>query len=189
MGANGTFTPKAETMPVVAVVGDSISGMHGESGYGFMLAKALGMRLLNASVIGGTASTTYGFAPGVERIGSVAAVNPDIMVIALGTNDLIRKVPLADFTRDYAAMVSSVVRTTPGTRVYLMGLFPGAGTREMVAAYNTAIRAVAASSHAGYLDAENLVSPSLFQDTLHPGKDAQRRIADALLQLIGKGTK
>jgi len=118
----------AQTVPsgdakTVLVMGDSLSagyGMAASEGWVSLLQQRLqreapGWRVVNASISGETS------AGGASRI--VAAVvreRPDVVIIALGANDGLRGLPLADARRNLARMIGASQHV--GAKVLLVGM-------------------------------------------------------------------
>nr|WP_201295553.1 arylesterase [Luteimonas sp. 9C] len=107
----------------VLVMGDSLSagyGMSASEGWVSLLQQRLqrdapGWRVVNASISGETS------AGGASRIAkAVVREQPDIVIIALGANDGLRGLPLADARRNLARMIGASQHV--GARVLLVGM-------------------------------------------------------------------
>lgn len=114
--------PRAETGPVVAFLGDSLT-----SGYGLpehdalpsrtraaLAAAGRPCRVINAGVTGDTS------AGGLARLRFVYAQRIDVLVVALGANDAIRGVPLRDTEVSLRTIVERALGE--GSRVLLVGV-------------------------------------------------------------------
>ncbi|TYT26131.1 arylesterase [Luteimonas viscosa] len=116
--------PAADPAPrTVLVMGDSLSagyGMAAPEGWVSLLGERLaerkpGWRVVNASISG---ETTAG---GSARIvGEVLRHRPDVVVIALGANDGLRGLPLAEARRNLARMIGASQHV--GAKVLLVGM-------------------------------------------------------------------
>src|SRR3546814_9633239 len=114
----------------VLVLGDSLSagyGMAASQGWVTLLdarldAQRPGWDVVNASISG---ETTAG---GVARIdAALARIKPAVVVIALGANDGLRGLPLAQTRTNLAKMVSASPQ--PGAEVLIVGLLMHPNTR------------------------------------------------------------
>jgi len=178
----------AASAETVVLVGDSISAGAGASSprraYAFQLEQALSRRhrVVNYSRGGWTVEGNAAvFNP--ASFPGAAALWPDVVVIALGTNDYGVGVPLDEFSAGYAsaldslASIPTVVCVTPYRRSDLSettlnaaGLLPSA--------YRGAVRAACEAAGRIVLDGfEAMPSESLLADGLHPNDAGHARIA------------
>ncbi len=112
---------RAET---VAVLGDSITagyGLNADQAYPALIATALAAdpatarwRVVNAGVSGDTS------AGGLRRIDWVLRAKPDLVLIALGGNDGLRGLPVAQLESNLRGIVSKV--RAAGSRAALIGM-------------------------------------------------------------------
>lgn len=196
--------PQAQAQPAPAdaaaathtllVMGDSLSagyGMSAAQGWVSLLQRRLddtspGWRIVNASISG---ETTAG---GASRIAAEVVRNqPDVVIIALGANDGLRGLPLADARRNLARMIGASQHV--GAKVLLVGMRmpPNLGAdytrgfernyRDLATLFDTELLPFLLAPVAG--DRAN------FQDdNLHPTVDAQPALLDhvwpALLPLL-----
>jgi acyl-CoA thioesterase-1 len=107
----------------VLVMGDSLSaayGLEARQGWVALLADRIaaerpGWRVVNASISGETS------AGGSARVvGEVLRTRPDVVVIALGANDALRGLPLAELRHNLARMIGASQHV--GARVLLVGM-------------------------------------------------------------------
>lgn len=170
--------------PLVLVFGDSLSAAYGmprESGWAALLERRLAShrppwRVVNASVSG---ETTAG---GLARLPAVLERHrPDIVILALGANDGLRGLTLAQSAGNLEAMATAARRR--GARVLLVGmrLPPNYGstyTREFQAMFRT-VAGRARSPLVPFLLEGMAARPDLFQpDGLHPTAGAQPRLLE-----------
>lgn len=120
--ASPATAPAGEARTIL-VMGDSLSagyGMSAGEGWVSLLQQRLqrdapGWRVVNASISGETS------AGGASRIvQAVVREQPDIVIIALGANDGLRGLPLADARRNLARMIGASQHV--GARVLLVGM-------------------------------------------------------------------
>ena len=170
------------------IYGDSLSAAYGipqSSGWVSLLAtriekEALPWSVENASISG---ETTRGGRARLEAV--LARVRPAVVVVALGANDGLRGLPLADMRANLAAMTRAARKA--GATVLLVGMkLPpnyGAGyTRDFEAAY----RELAQREKLRFVPflLEGMAErPELFQpDTIHPLAAAQGALLDNVWQ-------
>lgn len=119
----GTARAVPGTPPTVLIFGDSLSAAYGlprEAGWAQLLAQRLAARkpplnLVNASVSGETS------AGGLTRLPRLLAEHrPAIVVLALGANDGLRGLPLADTRKNLEAMIRLAKKQ--GSQVLLVGM-------------------------------------------------------------------
>ena len=106
-GCGGPAVPNLESSGTTIVcLGDSITagvGAGGGATYPQRLAELLGVPVVNAGVPGDTA------AQGRARLGAVLAQDPWLVIIELGGNDLLQRVPVERTEADLAAVVAAVL--------------------------------------------------------------------------------
>lgn len=172
----------------MAILGDSISSMHGINGYGYKMADQLGLKLHNASVIGSTLTEKDGYSPGILRFEKdIVAHRPDVIIIALGANDLIKNVPVEDFSVDYQFVVGEIKKKLPDSQIVLVGLFRQMSAQSNnIESYNMKIQEISRAFSVQYIDAFGMLASDMFQDTLHPSVAAQNVISEALKKTIKK---
>ena len=186
--------PGAAAPRTVLVMGDSLSagyGMAAREGWVSLLGERLarerpGWRVVNASISG---ETTAG---GASRIvGEVLRHRPDVVVIALGANDGLRGLPLAEARRNLARMVGASQYV--GAKVLLVGmrLPPNLGpeyTQGFERNYRDLSRLFGTGLLPFLLEPIALDRTAYQDDNLHPTVEAQPRLLDhvwpALLPLI-----
>ncbi|MBX3725471.1 MAG: arylesterase [Xanthomonadales bacterium] len=170
--------PARADVPVVLVLGDSLSAAHAipvEAGWVALLDRRLSDsgrgRVVNASISG---ETTAG---GLARLpGLLADHTPGLLVLELGANDGLRGLPIAQISDNLAAMIE--LAQAAGAAVLLVGIeLPiNYGPR-----YRGALREVYAelaqrhgTGLVPFLLEDVALAPGLMQDDgLHPTADAQ----------------
>jgi len=174
----------ADAARTVLVMGDSLSaayGLRADQGWVALLAERIvaerpGWRVVNASISGETS------AGGSARVvGEVLRHRPDVVVIALGANDALRGLPLAELKRNLARMVGASQHV--GAKVLLVGMRmpPNLGP-DYTQGFERTYRELA-----GFFDVELLpflLEPiaadrgNFMDDNLHPTAGAQPAIRD-----------
>ena len=168
----------------ILVMGDSLSagyGMSATEGWVGLLQQRLqreapDWRVVNASISGETS------AGGASRIAAtVVREQPDVVVIALGANDGLRGLPLADARRNLARMIGASQHV--GAEVLLIGMRmpPNLGA-DYTAGFEANYRLLANTFDTALLPflLEPIASDRVnFQDdNLHPTVEAQRQLLD-----------
>lgn len=177
--------PARADVPVVLVLGDSLSAAHAipvEAGWVALLDRRLSDsgrgRVVNASISG---ETTAG---GLARLpGLLAEHRPGLLVLELGANDGLRGLPIAQISDNLEAMVE--LAQAAGAAVLLVGIeLPiNYGPR-----YRGALREVYAelarrhgTGLVPFLLEDVALAPGLMQeDGLHPTAEAQPRLLETV---------
>ncbi|KLI99055.1 hypothetical protein WQ56_13685 [Luteimonas sp. FCS-9] len=173
--------PDAKT---ILVMGDSLSagyGMAAAQGWVGLLAQRLqrespDWRVVNASISGETS------AGGASRIvQAVVRERPQVVVIALGANDGLRGLPLAEARRNLARMIGASQHV--GARVLLVGMRmpPNLGpdyTRGFEANYRLLADTFDVALLPFLLEPVAADRANFQDDNLHPTVEAQAKILD-----------
>ncbi len=178
-------TPAAKTasaLPVILIVGDSLSAEYGlrrGTGWVALLAQQLeaekaGYRVVNASISGDTTSGGRSRLPALLK-----QHQPAVVVIELGGNDALRGLPLG-MTRDNLATMAKQSREA-GAKVLLLGMEmpPNYGAQfgqEFREIYTSVARSEKTALLPFFLkNVGDLADPTqLFQaDRIHPNEEAQ----------------
>lgn len=181
------LVPGALMARTILVLGDSLSAGYGirqEAAWPSLLDKRLQQKQLDYSVVNASISgeTTSG---GRSRIAALLKRNaPDIVVIALGSNDGLRGLPIATLRENLNALVASAQKQK--ARVLLVGqrLPPnyGAYAQQFQACFGEVARA-RRTAFVDFLLAGVATRPELFQaDHLHPTAEAQPILLDTVWQ-------
>lgn len=173
----------APTTATILVFGDSLSAGYGipaESAWPQLLAKRLQDRKIHYSVVNASISgeTTSG---GRARLAdALARYTPRIVIIALGSNDGLRGLPVRTIHDNLVAMSESAQKR--GARVLLVGqrLPPNYGP--YATQFQNVFAEVAQSTKTAFVDFlldGVALTPELFQaDNLHPTAAAQPRLLE-----------
>ncbi|MBB3344686.1 arylesterase [Luteimonas sp. RC10] len=173
--------PQAKTL---LVMGDSLSagyGMSAAQGWVGLLAQRLqheapDWRVVNASISG---ETTAGGASRIVQ--AVVRERPQVVVIALGANDGLRGLPLAEARRNLARMIGASQHV--GARVLLVGMRmpPNLGpdyTRGFEANYRLLANTFDVALLPFLLEPVANDRANFQDDNLHPTAEAQAKILD-----------
>lgn len=183
----------AKTLPVILVVGDSLSAEYGLArGAGWVALMAarvaqqkLPVQVVNASISGDTTSG------GRTRLASLLAQHkPSVVILELGANDALRGLPLA-MTRDNLDAMARSVKAA-GAKVVIVGMQvpPNYGrqyTEEFAGLFGEVAKANGAALVpfllAGVADAPD--AANLFQgDGMHPRAEAHPRILENVWPVV-----
>jgi acyl-CoA thioesterase-1 len=168
----------------ILVYGDSLSAAYGlaqDAGWPALLQARLKQKKMNYTVINASISgeTTSG---GAARIAAaLKAQRPKVIIIALGANDGLRGLPLAQMRANLGQMLRKSKQS--GSRVLLVGMrlppnYGDAYTRQFAQVYADLAREYKAAL-APFLLAGVADRRELFQaDNLHPIAEAQPMILD-----------
>jgi acyl-CoA thioesterase-1 len=179
-----TATP-ALAVRTILVMGDSLSAGYGirpEQAWPSLLGKQLVEKRLDYSVANLSISgeTTAG---GRARLpDALRQYKPAVVVIALGANDGLRGLPLAQMRDNLAAMLDAA--RTAGARTLLIGMRLPPNYGPYAAEFDAAFRDTATQKKSSFFDfllAPIALDRRYFQpDGLHPTADAQPLILDAV---------
>ncbi len=150
----------------IVVLGDSLALGTGASrtdgGFVFPAYRALllthpGSTLDNVAIGGSTAADVLRL-----QVGRISAIAPDIAIVCVGGNDVVRRTPRAAFARTYADLLTALQRSAPHARLICCGVPDVAVSplfsddRAAVAALarddDRAVRAAARAVGAGFAD-------------------------------------
>jgi len=177
------LTPLAQAARTVLVLGDSLSAGYGirqDAAWPALLAQRLQQRNLEYSVVNASISgeTSSG---GLSRIGPLLERHaPAVVIIALGSNDGLRGLPLPTLRDNLEAMATAAQKRK--ARVLIVGqrLPPNYGpyAEQFHAVFGDVARARKVALVDFLLDGV-ATEPALFQaDRLHPTAEAQPRLLD-----------
>jgi acyl-CoA thioesterase-1 len=167
----------------VAFLGDSLTegwGLSTDEAYPALLARELGrrgrpIRALNAGRSGDTVAQGLARLPGVLRQG------PDVLVVALGTNDALRGLSVEEAERDLRRILADA--RAKGARVLLVGIQPPPSLATPHARRFAALYPRLAADERVALVPDLLAGAAgdparMFPDALHPNAAGQRQLAE-----------
>jgi acyl-CoA thioesterase-1 len=172
------FAPAAQAVKTILVFGDSLSAGYGirqDAAWPALLAKRLQEKkrdynVVNASISGETSSG------GRTRIdAALAKSSPQVVIIALGANDGLRGLPVAQLRDNLTAIVSSAQKSK--ARVLLVGQRIPPNYGQYAIQFHKVFAEVARARKTALVDflLEGVAAdPQMFQsDNLHPTAAAQ----------------
>ena len=173
------FNATSATGSGIVVLGDSIAagfGVRPEECFVALLAKRYGLPIVNAGVSG---DTTAG---GLARLqGDVLSHKPRVVIVELGGNDILRRVPRNEIRANLAAIVEVV--QDAGAAVVLVGVDGPLGMgsvtptmRELSREHGTALVPGALKGIIG--------TPSLMADQIHPNAAGHVIVADRIARVL-----
>ena len=175
--------------PLVAFLGDSLTdgwGVHRGSAYPALVGMALAqrgrsIRVLNAGRGGDTV------AQGRGRLREVLAKRPEVVVIALGVNDILRGFSVEQADYDLRAMV--VEARTHGAKVILVGVrAPSPEAAELSRRFASMFRSLAAELDVplvpDLLAGTSADADRMYWDGLHPSVLGHRQLAENVLPAL-----
>lgn len=177
LSACGSEVPQATREGPIVAFGDSLVHGTGSSGGGFvtLLSQRLGQEILN---LGRPGDTT---AAGLARVDEVVALQPSVVILLLGGNDVLRRIPPQTTFQNLAVIIERL--QDGGAAVLLVGVRGGllhdpyAGQFEALAErYRTAH--VADALRDVFLDADYMA------DQVHPNDAGYARIADRVQPVL-----
>jgi len=162
---------------LVVFFGDSITGGHGlplEVAFPHRIGVALGLPVRNAGVSGDTTGSA------LERLeADVLGHRPKLVVVELGGNDALRRVPMADTLRNLRALVRRIRQS--GSGVVLVHVRVPAIAGDYRDGFRTIAREEGAKLVEDFLDG---VVPGLTTDGLHPTAEGHARLAARLEPIL-----
>ena len=185
-------TPDA---PRIAFLGDSLTvgvGAPPERGYAWQTAQSLGWPIAVVDGVSGSGFLAAGGGrPMPDRVPAVVAAEPDVVVVAGGSNDVFGGYD-ADAVGDAAAELLTELRAgLPDATVVVLGPFPTSlGAVDSPDPIRDAVREATQAAGAQWVDAGSVVASVVSTDAdwgryvsadgLHPNEQGYRAIADAL---------
>ena len=165
--------------PTIAAFGDSLIRGYGadtQGGFVTMLSQKTGVPIAN---FGRDGDTTAG---ALERIDSVLAAHPSIVLVLLGGNDALQKVPQAETQNNLSQIISRLQAS--GAKVVLLGIL---GNYPFADPYAPMFASLASAYKTPYVP--NVLSglignQDLMSDTVHPNEMGYQKIADRVYPML-----
>lgn len=163
----------------IIAFGDSLVAGVGSSTGGFvdMLSKDLGVEVVNLGISGNTTKDA------LDRVEVLKDYKPKLVMILLGGNDFLRKVPTEETFVNLDKIVRVVVNQ--GSVVVLLGVRSGVLSNRYDEEYEKLASKYGAVYVSDVLDGV-FGRPNLMYDTIHPNDLGYRIIADRLNPVIKK---
>ncbi|MGI0058794.1 MAG: SGNH/GDSL hydrolase family protein, partial [Nitrosotalea sp.] len=174
--------PHIAPLKTIGIVGDSISLLYANNNYSSILSRNISYHLHNASIWGRDLSHTGKRFPAVELIAKdVLPYKPDIVIISLGTNDILDSVKENDFINDYKEIINQIKSGLPRAKIIVLSIMPGKthqleGTTKL---WNTDMQKLF-TDDVIFIDIINLLRPADYLDAIHANLQGQKKLADFL---------
>lgn len=163
----------------IVCLGDSITygvGARPEESYPTRLEQRLGVPVVNAGVPGDTAGE------GLARLGQALAEDPWLVIVELGGNDVLRRVPVERTERDLRAIVEGVLEA--GAVPLLVGLDAGSPVTQGLGDLHARLaEEYGVPVVEGALD-DILRDRSLRADMIHPNAAGYEQLAAAVAEAV-----
>lgn len=163
--------------PIVAL-GDSLVFGYGSTiGNDFVsvLEKEIGRDIINMGINGNTT------ADGLGRIDTVLALKPSVVLVLLGGNDFLRKVPDTETFKNLDMIVEKL--QSSGAVVIVLGIQGGV----LADPFKSQFESLTERRGAGYVPnvlAGIIGNQSLMYDAIHPNDIGYKKIADKVLPAL-----
>ncbi|HEY0980132.1 MAG TPA: GDSL-type esterase/lipase family protein [Candidatus Paceibacterota bacterium] len=165
------------TGPIV-VLGDSlVYGAGSTRGNDFVsvLSNEIGEPVINMGVNGNTT------ADGLARVDTVLALNPRVVVVLLGGNDFLRRVPMNETFENLDAIVEKLQAN--GAVVVLLGI-QGGLLNDPFAAQFEALAERRGTAYVPNVLSGLIGNQSLMADAIHPNDEGYKRVAEKVLPVL-----
>lgn len=171
--------PKLGSHDVIVAFGDSLTygtGADTQAAYPAVLSALIDRTVINAGVPGETTSEALTRLPAV-----LAQHHPKLVLVCLGGNDMLRKVPVSTIEQNLRAIIRTI--QTSGAAVILIGvpepaLFGGAP------AFYATLAEELKLPYEGEVFNEVLRNPGLKSDPIHANAEGYRLVAQRLAELL-----
>ena len=180
-------TGKAPELPplaeddVVVAFGDSLTygtGAKAEESYPAVLAQMIGRRVVRAGVPGELT------AQGLARLYAVIEDHdPQLMIVCLGGNDMLRRVNEAEIKRNLRAIIAGI--RGRGIGVVLIGV-PKPALATNAPAFYAQLATEFGIPYEGEIVTSVLYKPEYKSDAIHPNARGYRKMAEAIAELLRK---
>jgi len=160
--------------------GDSLTAGTGTTeghDYPALLGKRLGIEILNHGVPGDTT------AAGLARLDTVLAADPRVVLLCLGGNDGLQRVPLAETV----ANLTTIIAQLQGKGIFVVLI--GVRSASLLDQYNQPFEQLAREANTLYIPnilAGVLANPKLMADQIHPNDAGYAEIAERLEKILRK---
>lgn len=172
--------PLAEDDVVVAF-GDSLTygtGAKANESYPAVLAQLIGRKVVRAGVPGEVT------AQGLARLPSVIdSHDPQLMIVCLGGNDMLRRVNEAEIKRNLHAIIAGI--RSRGIGVVLIGV-PKPALITSAPEFYADLAAEFGIPYEGEIVTSVLYKPEYKSDGIHPNARGYRKMAEAIAELLRK---
>ena len=181
-----TIQTESNKKIIIAAFGDSLTAGYGvelENSYPAILEKRLQQDGVDSTVInmGVSGETTQG---GRERIQFVLDQKPDIILLGLGANDMLRALPVSQAQANLTFIIEGLQKNHGGVpKIILLGMQPQVTnglnyTEEFNAMYPALAKKYSLPIVPFFLEGVILVKELNTEDGIHPNKEGYTRIVD-----------
>ena len=166
------FPPKGDT---IVALGDSLTVGVGasspEMGFVPILEERLGITIINKGMSGDTTTRA------LLRLDEVLALHPDIVMILLGGNDYLQKVPQEETFKNLRSIIKQI--QGGGSTVLLVGIQGGLLNDKFEKDFSVLAKETGSLFVPNVLD-HIIGDPKLMSDQVHPNDAGYLRIADKI---------
>jgi lysophospholipase L1-like esterase len=167
--------------PKVVAFGDSfVEGQGATTSGGFvsMLSEASGIPIKNLGRGGDTSATAR------KRIDAVLAEDPDVVIVLLGGNDALRRVPTTETETNLDSILGQL--TASGSRVVLLGVLGGLPWDDPYPDMFERLRDKHQAVYVSNVLSGLIGSETYMSDSIHPNEAGYMRIAERVRPLLEK---
>lgn len=175
-----TITNHPAQGKTIVAFGDSLVEGVGSTGRGdfpTLLSRAIGEPILNYGVAGNTTRD------GLERIDEVNAEDPKIVLLLLGGNDFLRKIPVEETFKNLGEIIDRI--QAEGAVVILLGVRGGFLSDSFEKHFEN-LAETKGTFYVSNVLAGLLTKPELMEDSIHPNNAGYQKIADRILPVLEK---
>ncbi|HSD98632.1 MAG TPA: GDSL-type esterase/lipase family protein [Patescibacteria group bacterium] len=182
----GKILQPSGPMKTLGVLGDSISLLYAQDNYSSILSRNIFYHLHNASVWGRDLSHAGKTAPAVRLFEkSLLPYKPNIVLISLGTNDVLDSVSEEDFINDFKKIIDRTAEALPNAKIVVLSILPGKTHQlEKTTKQWDADMQQLLSDTVYFVDATDLLTPADYLDAIHPNVSGQEKIANFLTKSL-----
>lgn len=180
-GSSSPQLSKLAVSDVIVAFGDSLTygtGAADHESYPAVLSQLINRQVVRAGVPGEVT------AQGLHRLPQVLEEHrPRLVIVCLGGNDMLRKVPVPDIKSNLRAIIKSI--RDQGIAVVLVGV-PQPALITSAPEFYAELAREFALPYEGKVVTNVLYSSELKSDPIHPNAKGYRRMAEALAELLRK---
>ncbi|GAA2721912.1 SGNH/GDSL hydrolase family protein [Cellulomonas aerilata] len=195
-GADRSAPPADDAAPRIAFFGDSLTvgvGAPPERGYAWQTAEQLGWPIAVVEGVSGSGFLASGAGrPMPDRVAAVVASDPDVVVVAGGTNDAFQGYAPTEVGAAAGELLGDLRAADPDLAILVLGPFPTTlETATGLDPVSDAVRAAADAVGAEFVDARDLLLSAgagpeeweqyISADGVHPNEAGYGVMADALV--------
>lgn len=167
-----------EPLPTVVAFGDSLVTGYGASANEnpfTLLSASAGVPIVNLGVSGDTSGN------GLARVQQVIDLKPDIVIVVLGGNDALQRVPVEETEENLAMLLKKI--TDAGIRPILIGVIGGFPKDPYVSMYERLAERFGAELVPNVLSGL-IGNDEYMSDAIHPNGAGYARMAERILPVL-----